>query len=121
MLDKANLVGRNLCQSKNDYTSGGIFYGLFLAPKLEYVLTIDDFGFIQQHMTFKGFSDSKRLLDRSQYFDMFEGKKKLALLSKSCKNSFINGIIIPAKMRGCDNSRGKILCVTCDNQINEKI
>ena len=30
---------------------------------------------IEQHMTFKGFNDSKRLLDRSQNFDMFDGKK----------------------------------------------
>ena len=28
-LDKANLVGENLCQGKNDYKTGGIFYGLF--------------------------------------------------------------------------------------------
>ena len=30
VLDKAGVVGSNL--SKNDYKSGGIFYGLFLAP-----------------------------------------------------------------------------------------
>ena len=33
VLDKANLVGKNLCQCKGDYKTGGIFYGLFLAPK----------------------------------------------------------------------------------------
>ena len=33
VLDKANLVGEGLCQGKNDYKRGGIFYGLFLAPK----------------------------------------------------------------------------------------
>ena len=66
VLDKANLVGRELCQGKNDYKTGAIFYGLFLAPKIKYVLTIDEFRIIQQHMTFKGFNDSKRLLDRSQ-------------------------------------------------------
>ena len=32
-LDKAGLVGKNLLQGKNDYKDGGIFYGLFLAPK----------------------------------------------------------------------------------------
>ena len=63
VLDKANLVGKNLCQGKNDYKTGGIFYGLFLAPEIKYVLTIDVYGIIQQHMTFKGFNDSKRLLD----------------------------------------------------------
>ena len=28
-LDEAGLVGKNLCQGKNDYGDGGIFYGLF--------------------------------------------------------------------------------------------
>ena len=29
VLDKANLVGEGLCRGKNDYKTGGIFYGLF--------------------------------------------------------------------------------------------
>ena len=74
VLDKANLVGEQLCQSKHDYKTGGIFYGLILAPK-KYCLTIDNYGIIQEHKTFKGFNDSKRLLDRSQYFKMIDGKK----------------------------------------------
>ena len=75
VLDKANLVGEELCQCKNDYKTGGIFYALFLAPKIKYCLTLDDYGIIQEHKTFKEFNDSKRLLDRSQYFKMIEGKK----------------------------------------------
>ena len=59
VLDKANLVGEELCQDKNDYKTGGIFYGLYLAPKMNYCLTIDDYGIIQEHKTFKGFDDSK--------------------------------------------------------------
>ena len=70
MLDNAKLVGKNVCQGNNDYETGGFFYSLFLAPKINYVLTINEFGIVQQHMTFKGFNDSKRLLDRSQYFNM---------------------------------------------------
>ena len=35
VLDKANLVGDELCQGKNDYKTGGIFYGLYLAPKIK--------------------------------------------------------------------------------------
>ena len=119
VLDKANLVGKNLCQVKNDYETGGIFYGLFLAPKKKYVLTIDDFGIIQQHMTFKGFNDSKRLLNRSQYFDMLDGKKITAMLPRSWKKSFKNGVKIPTKMRQCNSCRDGILCTTCNNQINE--
>ena len=66
VLDNAKSVGKNLCQGENEYISGGICFGLFLAPKRKYVLTIDVFGIIQQDRTFKGFNDSKRLLDRSQ-------------------------------------------------------
>ena len=116
VLDKANLVGKNLCQGKNDYETGGIFYGLFLVSKIKYVLTLDEYGIIQQHITFKGINDSKRLLDRSQYFDMLEGKKISAILPKSWKKSFFNGIVIPAKMRNC---RDRKLCTTCKNQTIE--
>ena len=88
VLDKANSVGKNLCLGKNDYETGGILYGLFLAHKIKYCLTINDFVVIQQHMTSEGFNDSKRLLDQSQFFDMLEGKKISAMLLKSWKISF---------------------------------
>ena len=35
-LDKANLVGKNLCQDKNDFETGRISDGIFLAPKIKY-------------------------------------------------------------------------------------
>ena len=89
VLDEANLVGEDLCQGKNDYKTGGIFYGLFLIPKIKYCLTIDDYGIIQEHKTFKGFNDSKRLLNRSQYFNMKAGKKISAMLPRSWKNRLI--------------------------------
>ena len=36
-LDKARLVGKNLLQVKNDYKDGGLFYALFLSPKIKFV------------------------------------------------------------------------------------
>ena len=42
VLDKANLVGEGLYQGKNDYKTGGVFYGLFLAHKIKYCSTKDD-------------------------------------------------------------------------------
>ena len=42
-LSEAGLVGKNLRQGKNDYKDGGIFYGLFLAPKIKYCLTINKY------------------------------------------------------------------------------
>ena len=119
VLDKANLVGESLCQGKNDYKTGGISYGLFLAPKIKYCLTMDDCGIIQEHKTFKGFNDSKRILDRSQHFKMIEGKKISALLPRSWKKSFDSGIIIPARMRYCNECIDKKMCKKCNNRINE--
>ena len=39
-IDEDGLVGRNGLQGKNDYKDRGILSGLFLAPKIEYCLTI---------------------------------------------------------------------------------
>ena len=89
MLDKAHLVGKSLCQGKNDYETVGIFYGLFLAPKMKSCLPNNEIGIIEEDKTFKGFNDSKRLLDRSQYCTMIESKKILALLPKSRKKRLI--------------------------------
>ena len=118
VLDKANLVGEELCQGKNGYKTGGIFYGLFLAPKLKYCLTIDDYCIIQDYKTFKGFN-SNRILDRSQYFKKKEGKKILAMLQRSWKKSFDSGIIITAKMRFCNECNRKKTCAKSNNQVNE--
>ena len=119
VLDKANLVGERLCQGKNDYKTGGIFYALFLAPKIKYCLTVDEFGILQEHKTFKGFNDCKRLLNRSQCFKTIEGEKKSAMLPRWWKKSFNSGVIIPKKMRFCNECKHGILCTTFNNQINE--
>ena len=86
VLDKRNLVGGGLCQGKNDYKTGGIFYGLFLAPKIKYCLTIDDYSIIQEHKTFEGFNGSNRLSNRSQSFKMIEGKKHQLYYQNPGKN-----------------------------------
>ena len=70
-------------------------------------------------MTSKGFIDSERHLDRSRFFDMLEGKKISAMLPKSWKKSFNNGIVTPPKVKRCDKCRGKIIFATCNDQINE--
>ena len=56
-LDKAGLVGKNRLQSKNDYKGGGIWYGLFVAPKIKYCLTINKFGIIDEQKTFQRFTN----------------------------------------------------------------
>ena len=60
-------------------------------------------------MTFKGFKDSNRLLDRYQNFNMLEGKKITTMLPRSWKKSFNNGIIIRTKMKRCNERKDGIL------------
>ena len=119
VLYRAKLVGKTLSEGKKDYKSGGIFYGFFLAFKIKYCLTNFKFGIFQQHMTFKSFTDSKRLLYLSHYFYVSEGKKISSILPRSGKKSFKNGNVIPAKMKSCDECKDKTLCMTCNNQVNE--
>ena len=50
---------------------------------------------------------------------MLDGKKISAMLPRSWKKSFNNGVIIPTKKRQCNACKDGILCATCNNQINE--
>ena len=50
---------------------------------------------------------------------MKKGKKISAMLPRSWKKSFDSGIIIPKKMRFCNECDDKKLCNKCNNQINE--
>ena len=88
-LDKAGLAGSNLCRGKNDCKSRGIFRGLYLASKIIHSLTAYECGIIEEHKTFEGFTDSRRLLDRSQYFKKIEGKKYQLCCLKVGKNRLV--------------------------------
>ena len=118
VIDKTNLVCKEVCQGTNDYKTGGIFYGLFLAPKIKYCLTIKEFGIFQENKTFKGFNDSRRLLDCPQPFKMIDGKKLSAMLPISWEKLFTSGVIIPTKMRFCNDCNDIRICDKCNNQIN---
>ena len=119
VLNEANLEGESLCQGKNHYKTGGIFYGLFLAPKIKNCLTIDDYGILQEHKTFMRFIDSNRLLDCSYYFFMLKIEKLSAMLPRSWKNLFDGGIVIPMKMTFCNECDDKKVCEKCKNKIYE--
>ena len=119
-LDKTGLVGKNLLQGKNDYKDGGIFYGLFLAPKIKYCLTINKYGVISEHKTFKGFSNVSENLYRKESFKMFGGDKLVAKVPLSLKKSFSQGVVIPHKLRYCNKCTKDILCDDCDILVNQK-
>ena len=64
--EKNGLIGKNRLQRKNDYKDGGIWHGLFLAPKINYCLFINKLGIIDEHKTFKGFTNVSDNLDRKE-------------------------------------------------------
>ena len=88
-LDKAGLVRKNLLQGKNDYKDGGIFYGLFLAPKIKYCQTLNKYGVLDEHKTFKGFSNVSDNLDRKDYFKMADGDNLIAKVPLSWKKVLV--------------------------------
>ena len=94
-LDKAGLVGKNRLQGKHDYKEGGIWYALFLAPKIKYCLTIKKYGVIDEHKTFKGFTNVSDNLDRKEYLNMADGGNLLAKVPLSWRKSFSQGVVIP--------------------------
>ena len=118
-LEKAGLVGKELLQGKNDYKDGGIFDGLFLAPKIKYCLIINKHGVISEKKTFKGFKDVSDKLDRKEFFNMADGDKLIAKIPLSWKKSFSMGVVIPHKMRNCTNCKENILCDDCDKLVNQ--
>ena len=119
-LEEKNIVGKNLLQGKNDYGDGGIFYGLFLAPKIKYCLTINKFGIIDEKKCFKGYTNVSDNLDRREYFEMADGNNIIAKIPLSWKKSFSQGVVIPHEMRNCSECKKNILCDECDKLVNQE-
>ena len=119
-LDKNGLFGKNLLLCKNDYEVGGMFCGLFLAPKIKYCLTINKYGVIDEHKTFKMFTNVSENLDRREKFKMFDGDKLIAKVHLSWKKSFSVGVVMPHKLKFCKNCVKDILCDDCDKLVNQR-
>ena len=96
-LDKAGLVGMNRLQGKNDYKGGGIWYRLFLAPKIKYCLTMNKYGVIDEHKTFKGFTNVSDDLNRREYFNMADGGKLIAKVPLSWKKVLVKELLFHIK------------------------
>ena len=119
-LNKAGLVGKNLLRGKNDYGDGGIFYALFLAPKIKYCLIINKYGIINEKKCFKGVTNVLEKLNRKEFFNMADGKNLIAEVSLNWKKSFSQKVVIPHKMRYCIDCKNDSLCESCDKFVNQK-
>ena len=119
-LDKAGLIGKNRLEGKNNYgVNAGIWYGLFLAPKTIF-LGINNFGIIDEHKIFKGFTNVSVNSDRKDYFNMAHGGKLIAKVPLSWKKYFSQCVVIPHKMKNCGDCKKDVLCKNCDKLVNQR-
>ena len=93
---------------------------MFLAPKIKCCLTINKYGVIDEHKTFKGFTNVSDNLDRKEYFNMVDGDNLIAKVPLSWKKSFSQGVILPHKMKNCTDFKKDILCDNCDTLVNQR-
>ena len=89
------------------------------SSKKKYCLTINKYGVIDEHKTFKGFKNVKYSLDRKENFNMADGGKLIAKVPLSWKKSFSQGVVIPHKMKNCSGCTKDILCDSCDKLVNQ--
>ena len=75
---------------------------------------------IDEHKTFKGFTNVSDNLNRKEYLKMADGDKLVAKIPLSWKKSFSHGVVIPPKMRNCSSCTKDILCDSCDILVNRK-
>ena len=108
---RAGLVGKNRLQCKSDHEEGGIWYGLFLSPKLKYCLTIKKHVVFDEHKTFRGFTNVCDNLDRKEFIKVANGGKLTAKVPFSWKKSNSQGVVIPYIMKNCGE---------CDRLENQK-
>ena len=86
---------------------------------MKYCLTINIFGNIDEHKTFKGFTDVSDDLDRKEFFNMADGGKVLAKVPLSGKTSFSQEVVILHEMINCSDCTKDILCDNCDILVHQ--
>ena len=86
-LGEAALIGKELLQGKIDYKDGGNSFGLFLAVKINFCVTINKCGVIDEHRTLEGLTNE--ILNRKKYFKLFDGDKLVSEVPLSWKRVLV--------------------------------
>ena len=81
---------------------------------------MNKYGVIDEHKTFKGFSNVSDNLDRKECFKMADGDNLIAKVPLSWIKSFSQGVVIPHKMRNCSDCKKDILCDECEKLVNQR-
>ena len=76
---------------------------MFLASKMKFCLSTDNYSIISERTTIKGFSDVNRNLDREDYFQMFAGENLATKQPFTWKKQFDVGVKNPSENRNCIN------------------
>ena len=118
-LDEAKVSVKGLLQGKNDYEDGGIFYEMFLAPKIKYCVTINKYVIRDEHKTFKGFTNVSDNLYRKEYFKMLNGDKLIAKMPSSWKKGFDCGLISAHTLGYRKKYINNTLCDKCGKLVNQ--
>ena len=113
------MVDNEPLQGLNDYEDGGIWFALFLAPKIKYCSTLKKYSVIDENKTFKGFTNVTENLDRKENFKLFNGVKLIAKVPLSWKKSFSYGVVNSYKLRNSKNCTKDILCDRCNKIVNQ--
>ena len=82
-------------QCKNDYGDGGIVFGLFIANKIKFCMTVTEDGVPDFHKTFKG-HDNQTGLSYDDYESMINGED-IKDVMKRWKRSLDHGVTIPSE------------------------
>ena len=83
-------------------------------------MTINKYGVIDEHKTFKGFTNVSDNLDIKEYFKMLNDDKLTVKVPLSWKKGFSHGVIILHKMRNCNKCSKVVLCDDCDKLVNQR-
>lgn len=80
-LEAAGHIGSAMGQCKNDYGKGGIVFGLFIANKIKFCMTVTEEGVPEFHKTFKG-HDNQTGLSYDDYESMINGESIQDVISR---------------------------------------
>ena len=83
-------------------------------------MTINKFGYIDEHKTFTIITNVSDNLDRKDFFEMAEEGKPIAKVPLSWKHSISQGVVVPNEKKKCGELKKNLLCDNCDKLVNQR-
>ena len=90
---------KKLLECKNNCEDDDKFFGLLLAPKINYCLTKNKNGIVDEHKTFETSTNVFENQDGKEYIKSSDSDELIAKVSLSWKKSFDCGVKLSHKLR----------------------